>query len=367
VEVVLVADFGSGGAGAELRNGLQLEADAINAAGGVLGATVDVVAADGQRSADRATELVRQEVGDPEAALVVGPDTTAAFLAARPALASAATPNCVVQVSDAALAGAGTSFESGPSQRTEVAALLNGLHRARPDLRAIGLLDAGDELSAAYDAQLAAQAGAGGLSYVGHVDAGAGADQRAALQQLAGLGAQVVVLALQPAEAERAAQAAAQLGGSRPLLAGFASLADPGFPVLGGDAAVGALIASSTQTYLTSVPQAQWPVGYRTFVAAATRQYGLAIDGVRMQAAPVAADCLVQWASAAARAGTFRPEDVTRAWRTLDVPAARTVLGVHERLTPADHSAVAAGAMFVYTWARDGARLRLHQVSAPGG
>jgi ABC-type branched-subunit amino acid transport system substrate-binding protein len=241
------------------------------------------------------------------------------------------------------------------------------VRRVRPDLRAIGRLDEGDELGRARGAQLAAQAGAGGLTYTGRVTAGPGADQLAALQQLVGQGAQAVVLSQEPAEAERAAQAAAQLGGARPLLAGFASLADTGFPSLGGDAAIGALLAATTQTYLTGVAQAQWPPGYRAFVAAAMRQYGLATDGLRMQAAPPAADCLLQWARAVGRAGTFRGADVTSAWQTLDLPAAETALGVRERLAPADHSAVGPSAMYSYTWVRDGTRVRLQQVTGPGG
>jgi ABC-type branched-subunit amino acid transport system substrate-binding protein len=298
-------------------------------------------------------------------ALVVGPAGTASFQAARTVLAQAGTPNCVVQVADDALGGARSSFEAGPSNRTEVAALLNALRRAHPDLKKVGLLDEGDELGHSYDAQLTAQAAAAGLAYVGQVVAGAGADQRAALQQLVGQGAQVVVLAQQPATAAAAAQAAGQVGGARPLLAGFGSLADYGFPSLGGDPAVGALVATTTQAYLTDLPRAQWPAGYRDFVSTASRQYGLATDGVQMQATPAGADCLLQWSRAVAQAGTFRGADVTRAWETLDLSSAETALGVRERLTPADHSAVAPDAMSAYTWAREGGRYRLKQVAGP--
>jgi ABC-type branched-subunit amino acid transport system substrate-binding protein len=229
-------------------------------------------------------------------------------------------------------------------------------------VRRIGLLDDGDELGRSYDALLGAQAGPAGLSYVGRATAGPDADQRAALQQLANQGAQVVVLSQQPVGAARAAQAILQLGTGRPQLAGFASLADYGFASLGGDAAVGALLVSTPQTYLTDLPQGQWPPGYRGFVGAAGRQYGLGSDGFQLQASPAAADCLRQWARAVAAAGTFAGGSVTRAWERLDLAPEQTALGVREHLTAGDHTSVAQDGVFAYTWARDGSRYRLRSV-----
>lgn len=369
VDVVLVGVFSGpdGAIGSALRNSVQVEADAINAGGGLLGANVEVVAADGEQNPAKAAELVREQVGGGDVALVVGPDSTASFLATRAVLATSGTPNCLTQVADQALSGARSSFEVGPSNGTEVATLIDGLQRLHPDLRRIALLDEGDDLGRSYDGQLAAQAGPAGLTYLGHVTAGADSDPRAALQQLAAQGAQVVVLSQRPAAAVRAAQAAGQLGPVRPLLAGFGSLTRYAFPNLGGDAAVGAVLAATTQTYLTGAPQAQWPSGYRGFVDAATRQYGYATDGVQMQATPAGADCLRQWARAVARAGTFAGAGVTRAWETLDLPAGETALGVRERVTPADHSSVAPEGMFAYTWARAGTRYRLQQAAGPTG
>jgi branched-chain amino acid transport system substrate-binding protein len=361
VEVALVGLFsGPGGsAGRGLRNSLELQARAIDAGGGLLGSRVEIVAADGAADSARAAELVRQQVGGAGVGLVVGPDTTAGFLAARGALDRAGVPNCLTAVTDDALRGVGTTFLAGPGQGAEVAALLGALRRARPDARRVGLLDAGDDLGRSYDAQLAAQAPGAGLGYVGRVSAGADADQRAALQQLAAQGAQVVVLSQPPGGAARAAQAAAQLGAGRPQLAGFAAVADSGVPGLGGDAAVGALLVATPQAYLTSAPQGRWPASYRAFVGAAGQQYGFGAEGSQLQAAPAGADCMLQWAHAVRAAGTFAGAAVARAWERLDLPAAETALGVRERLTPGDHSAVGQDGLLAYTWAREGTRYRL--------
>jgi branched-chain amino acid transport system substrate-binding protein len=352
-----------GSAGPAMRNGLELEAAGLNAGGGLLGSRIEIVAADAAGDPARAAALVREQVGGAGVALVVGPDTTAGFQAARASLDGAGVPNCLTGVADGALRGAGATFLAGPANSAEVGALLDAVRRARPDVRKIGLLDEGDELGASYDAQLASRAPGAGLSYVGRASAGESGDQRAALQQLAARGAQVVVVSERPLGAARAAAADAQLdAAARPQLAGFAALADYGFASLGGDAAAGALVVATPQAYLTSAPQARWPAGYRAFVAAAGQQYGFGEQGAQLQAAPAAADCLLQWADAARSAGTFAGAAVASAWERLDLPASATALGVEERPTPADHATVAQPSLRAYRWTRAGTRYQLQPV-----
>ncbi|HXM56089.1 MAG TPA: ABC transporter substrate-binding protein [Candidatus Dormibacteraeota bacterium] len=364
VEVALVDVFSGAGAesGRDLRNGLELQAGLVNASGGLLGSRVEVVTADGEANPAKAAELVRQEVGDAGVGLVVGPNTTAAFQAARPALDAAGVPSCLTRVTDEALATGRSTFRVGAANSAEVAVLLTAVRRARPDVGKIGLLDEGDELGRSYDSQLTAQSGGAGLGYVGHVTAGADGDQRAALQQLAALGAQLVVLSQQPGGAIRAAQADTQLGAGRPALAGFGALADASFVSVGGEAAVGAIVATTQQASLTSAPQAQWPSGYHAFVTTAGQLYGLGTDGARPQATPAGADCLFQWARAVRMAGTFQGAAVARAWETLDLPADETALGARERLTTGDHNAVAQDQLVAYTWTKEGSRALLQRV-----
>jgi branched-chain amino acid transport system substrate-binding protein len=364
VEVALVGPFSGpdGSVGDRLRSGLELEAAAIDAAGGVLGAGVEIVAADSAGDTGRAAELVREQVGGAGVALVVGPDTTAGFLAARTYLDQAEMPNCLTAVADGALRAARTTFLVGPSQDAEVAALLAALRRARPDVRRIGLLDARDDVGGSYDARLSARAPGAGLGYVGRASAAAGSDPRAALLQLLAAGAQAIVVSQPSERVAGVAAASARLGAGRPLLAGFAALADYGFPSVGGDAAVGAVVVTTPQPYLAGAPQAGWPAGYRAFVEAAGQRYGLGPDGSQPQATPAAADCLLQWSRAVRAAGTFAGAAVARAWERLAVPAPATALGVPERMSPADHTAVVQDALAAYTWARAGSRYRLQPV-----
>src|SRR5262245_4882781 len=366
VKVALVDRFSGSSEswGRYARNGLQVAVDALNAQGGLLGDRVEVVAADSEPSPAKAAELVHEQLTDDGVKLLVGPNSTAAFQALRQAIGAGGLPNCVTRVGDGALGGAGLTFRVGASDQTRVAALFSYLHQSRPDVRKVGLL-IGDDAAQAIERVLTDQAGRSGLTYVGHAGV-ADADPAPALQQLVNQGAQAVVLADTSAAAVRAAQAVhlPALAGHLVLL-GFGALTSYEFASAGGDAALGSVLATTNRAYLTGSPSAGWPPAYRAFVDTTTRQYGTAANGVEMQADPAAADCVLEWAHAVRRAGTFQVSGVVHAWEGLFLSAADTALGVTERPTAADHTAVGPDGVFVYTWTRDGSRYRLKQLAAP--
>lgn len=346
------------------QNSIKLQADEINARGGLLGSRVEVVAADDELNPAKAAELGRQQLLERDVGLVVGPGSAGGFLALRPALQQAQAPNCVTAATDDALTGASFSFRPGPADRAQLAALLDYVRRSRGDVKRLGLLDDGDEVGQSYDRQLGDQAGRAGLGYVGRASSAPGDDHRPALQQLLNQGAQAVIVTGQAPSAARTAQALQQLGARVPLL-GFDGLAGYDFAAEGGDVATGAVFAGTIRSYLTDVPDSRWPAGYRTFVSRITHQYGYASNAAEMQGSPAVADCLTQWARAVEAAGTFRGPNVVRAWEALDIPPTDAALGVRERFSPTDHSGVQQDQVFVYTWARQGAKLRAKQLAGP--
>ncbi len=367
VKVAVVGDFSGPppASGRNELNSLQVEADQVNASGGVLGSRVEVVAADSELNPVKAAALVRQQLADDEVKLLVGPNFTAGYMAVKGDIAQATMPNCVTSVTDDALTGSAFTFRSDAGQRSSVTTLLAYVHRSQPDVKKLGLLDAGDETAQSYDRQLTQQAPRLGLTYLGHASA-TEADAGPAVQRLVGMGAQAVVLSTEPASAARIALAVQQSGASpRPLLLGFQSLSSYEFPSLAGDAAVNAAFTDTSDAYLTDSPDASWPAGYRTFVHNLTHQYGYATNGVDMNGSPAVADCLLQWSRAATRAGSFRGPDVVKAWEDLDLGQTDTVLGVPERLSAADHDAVGVNSVLIYRWARVGGRYRLNQIATP--
>ncbi len=362
VKVALVDSFSGAGAadGRVARNGVQSAVDALNAAGGLLGDRVEVVAADGERDPAKTAELVGQQLSDDGVKLLVGPGSSAMFQAARDTILAAGLPNCVTDVADGQLTGAASTFRLGPPDGAQVAALLGAVRLAHPDVRRLGLVGDGGLAAVAADRELAAQAPAAGLAYVGGAS---DTDATAALQHLADLGAQAVVLADPTVSAARVAQAARQVAQGHLQLLGFSSLGRYDFPGQGGDQAVGAILVASGLAYLTGGPESGWPAGYRTFIDTAAREYGYGPEGVELQASPAAADCVLEWAAAVRRAGTFDGVRVSRAWTTLDLPASRTNLGAHERPAAPARSAIGPDAIIAYAWTKQNTRFRLQQLS----
>jgi branched-chain amino acid transport system substrate-binding protein len=370
VDIALVGTFSGGGslAGDNLKHSLQVEADAINNSGGLLGKRVEVIAADDEGNPDKARLLAHQLATDPDVKLVVGPGSNAMFQATKAELARIPMPNCVsTQISDDAFQGASASFRTQPSIAATVQVLLQNLRQRHPDVRKVGLISSDGPDGHAYDARLSAEAKRAGLDYAGaELAADPAADQQPLVQDLLGKGAQAIMLSGDPAFAGRTAQAVGLVAqAAKPQLMGPPALAGSQFADTGGQAAIGTVFASTIQAYQTDMPSAQWPGLYRSFVNAITSQYGYVAGGTEMQGSAPAADCVVGWAAAARAAGGFDGQQVIKAWEALDLPASATVLGTRERFSAGDHDAVAADSLFVYQWQASGTQRRLKQLAGP--
>ena len=365
VAVVDVLSGPSAAWGTSVLNSVQVEIDELNAHGGLLGSRIELVSVDDEMRPDRAGEAARQLLADHSVKLLVGPSIAGLFLAAKPAITSTRTPNCVpLMAADDVMRDAPYSFRTQEQDRARIPALLDYVHRST-QLKKIGLITEGDAFGADYDRQLNELAPQNGLQYVGALSAGA-TDQKSVVQQMLQRGADAVVLSNNSATAARTLAAITQLkAGTKLRTLGFSGLASYAFPQQVGDAASGLTFVSTTQTYLSDVPKSRWLPAYRDFVDRLTGRYGLAANGVEMPGTPTAADCVFAWARAVQAANDFDGTRVARAWEALDLPAQQTRLGVREKFSPADHEAVALDGVAVYQWARSGSRWFLHQLVGP--
>jgi branched-chain amino acid transport system substrate-binding protein len=368
VRIALVDLFSgpSGYTGEYVQNSLQVEVDALNARGGLLGSRLEVVAADDERKADKGAELVREQLLEGDVKLLVGPSSTSAALAARPFVNSSRIANCALDLSDEAAGGAPFTFRIQEQDRYRVPALLGYVLRSRPEIKRIGLAGAGDAAAQLYERELQDQAGRFGLQYVGSVTAAGVSDHRGLVQQLVQKGAQAVVLSSDPATAGRTAQAIGQLGlGKQLQMLGPSELGTYSFAQQVGDPASGLVFESTIMSYLTGIPDSKWPPLYQSFVSRVSGQYGYASNGVEIKGLPAAADCVLEWSQAVRKAGTFEGVAVARAWESLDLSPEATVLGAREKLAPSDHNAVPQEGIFVYQWVKNGDHWALKQLMAP--
>jgi len=352
--------------GTLLQNSLQIEIDAVNAQGGLLGNQVQLVTADDQLDPTRTATVVKQLLADRSVRLLVGPSLAGLYLAAMPYVNQARVPDCLTSMAaDDLMTGARYTFRAQAPDQASVPALL-GYVQHGTQIKKIGLIAQNDGVGQGRDAQLSDQAAKFGLQYVGAAFVPATGDQKAQVQQMLKLGADAIVLSDDPGTAARTIQAISALKATARLKTlGFGGLSGYAFPQQAGDAANGVTFTSTIQSYLSDVPQARWPPAYRDFVTKAQTRFGLGANGVEIKAVPAAADCVVQWAKAAAAANSFDGTTVAKAWEGLDVPAAQSVLGVRERFAADDHDAVPMDSLGVYQWVKNGDRWGLKQLTGP--
>lgn len=370
VKVALVDVFsgGFGFFGGYLQNSLQVEADEINSKGGLLGNKIEITTADDQLSPDQAASLVRQQLADSNVKLLVGPSFTSVFLAAKPIINQGKIPNCLPAVAaDDAMDGAVNSFRTQEPDKYRVPAILNYIAK-HTQIKKIGLIYENDASGQSYDRQLGTAASAAGLQYVGAAfTTSTATDHKPLVQQILAKGAQGVILSGNSTTAGRTALAIQQLGVKDKLAQfGFSGLQGYTYPQLGGDAVDGTIFEATIQSYLTDIPETNWPATYRDFVKKIISQYGYASAGLEMKGTPSAADCMIEWSKAVQKAGTFDGAKVVKAWESLDIPASQTVLDVHERFSSSNHDAVGLEGIFIYQWAKqpDG-KFRLKQLVGP--
>lgn len=371
VRIALVNVFSGPSAylGEYTQNSLQVQVDAINAAGGLLGSRVEVIAADDEQKPDKGAELVREQLTEGDVKLLVGPSTSGVALAAQPVINAARTPHCALDLATDSLSKWPYTFRVQERDVDRIGALLGYVSRSRPDIKRVGLISDGEPATQADDRELRDQASRFGLQYVGSVGGAGGAvggDQHPLVQQLLQKGAQAALLPAAPGIAARTVQAVTDLGAGKQLqLLGTSGLGAYAFPKEAGDGVSGLFFESTIQSYLSDVPEAAWPRPYASFFHRISSQYGYASNGVEMKGLPAAADCVVAWSKAVKAAGSFDGAAVVRSWESLDLGPAQTVLGAHEKFGPDNHDALGPDGLYVYQWVKNGDRWGLKQLAGP--
>lgn len=366
VRVVLVDAFTGPAAvpGASLQNSLELEIDALNARGGLLGRRVELMAADDELKPDKAANLVREHLADERVGLLVGPSGTAPFTAARGFVEQAQVPDCLpLRVADDAVAGVADAFRTRAADRTAATVLLDYLQR-RTQVRKLGAIGATDADAQSADQQVGGLAPRSTVEYVGSVSLAGTPDPHAAVQQLLLKGAQGLLLPADPSAAGQVVRALVDLGLKDQVSTfGYDELTSLAYPDQARDAALGSVVVAPISAALTDAPGAAWPPAYRAFVRSIASQYGYATNGLEIRGLPAAGECVALWARAVRRAGSFDGQRVARAWENLQVDPDQAILGVAERFTPRQHDALASDGLFVYQWTKKGDQYRLKQVA----
>jgi len=358
IKVAIVEPFSGpfGYFGDFLKNSLQYQADKINASGGLLGRQIEIITRDDQISSEPTVAAVRELSDDASVGLVVGPSFSFLYNAARPIYEAKMKLNCPLSVDATnAVQGAKYTFRAGPYNELSDNALLN-YFKTSGTVKTIGLVYSQDATGQSLDTELKGLASKYGVTYLGAQFYNAGAANQLA-QFNALKKADAIFISSDGSVAAQSAISASEVG-YKGILVGNDGLQSYQFVDGAGDHAAGSVFASEPLLNMTQIPQTEWPVAYRDFMNAATAKYGVKTgpkSGVtQLKATPLATQCIVAWAAAVQKAGTFDSTKVAQAWESLSIPASQNPAAIALAFSAANHDFFrSVDQMAVYQWVHE--------------
>lgn len=352
-------------------NSLTVEADRINAAGGILGAKIEISSRDTQANPQKVTEAVRALTsGSDKVDFLVGPGFTGLFLAAKPVIEQAGLPNCLSLVSGN-IGTVATSFRTIDPDELRTKVLMKFIADQKLATK-IGMVYENDATGQGYDKVLPGLATEDGLSWVGteynKADSTSHVDQ---VRALIAKGADGIVISSNAPQAALSALAVQQLGaGDKVKLFGFSGLRAASYAQIAKEAALGTYLIAGFTGFQTDQDPSTWPAAYKAHIDAVVAKYGVDTTpdtGTKVpKGTPEAATCMTLYSMAVTKAGSKDPKAVLGAWETLNVKADELPQPVNASFSADDHELYGPNDFYIYKWAKasDGTYL-LNQASGP--
>lgn len=340
--------------GGYIFNAIELEANRINANGGILGKKIVLVSRDDELNAEKALTCCREfiEMG---AQAIIGPAYTTSAIATKDVVTEAKIIQLLPNVTGtAALVDAPYTFrlqEAEAIRYPELARFVAGL-----GYKKVGILAVNDSTGEEFFLTMENYLNEKGVEVVAkeyfRID---DTDLTPNMLKLKQAGCDVVLVGTgNSTPCAYIAQANKALDWNVPLMAlgGFEGYT---FPELAGDAAIGAMFVTGYRGYLTNVDYSEMPAGYARHVQEMVEQYGwMTTDsGIRIiKSSPMAGDAMIWYARAVEAAGTFDSDAVRAVMETMIIDAEETASGT--RLVGGeDHNTYREGSMHCYKWIKN--------------
>lgn len=338
-----------------VTNSVTVEANRINAAGGLLGCQIEVVTRDNGLDPAKVVGNTNELIGDSSVGLVMGPSFTAFYEAVSQSYEDGQKLNCQIAVNGTdSLKDKAFGFRINASSKLTADALVKYL--AANNIKTLGAIYQNNGESATFDVELAAAGDKYGVKFVGseYVDPTA-TSHAAQIGKL--IEADAIFIDPQSNIAALTADAAGKAG-YKGLLVGNNGLQGFTYVEGAGDAADGTIFASNYLGSYTDIPIADQPVAYGEHTQAVIDQFGV-ITGPKtgvdaIAGTQLAADCVVEWAAAVNAAGSFDNTAVAEAWRNLSLTQDEVPSGVGGGVNfqGGNESWVAPEQMTIYKWVK---------------
>jgi branched-chain amino acid transport system substrate-binding protein len=344
------------------KNSLQVEIDRINAAGGVGGAKLELVVRDDGASPAKATEIAREFSNDPNVGLVVGPSLTGNFNAVRGIYEEAKKLNCQPAVSGDS--GFGTSlkyaFRAQDAATDVVPLLLKYLKES--DVGILGLIYTNNATGKENERLIPATA-----DKINIVWAGSYLTQAADQSHTSYVKDVMDVFGKRPTlnpaiwidNDQNAAKTviAGKAAGFKGIYVGGSGLQSYQVVDAGGVGMDDATFESPYLGALSRIPLDKQPKAYARHTQEVIKQYGFE-KGTRepvqqYKGTAIAADCVVMYANAVAKAKSTNSEAVLKAWESLSFTSDELPSGVPAKFSATDHETYEQADLWVWRWKKD--------------
>lgn len=340
--------------GGQISNAVTIEAERINAEGGVLGKKIELIIRDDELSPEKALTACREfiELG---VDCIVGPAYTTSAVATKDVVTEAKVVQILPNVSGAAaLVDAPYSFrlqEAEALRLPELARCVDALGFKR-----VGVLAVNDSTGEEFYTTMEGFLDTYGIEIAAkeyfRID---DTDLTPAMLKLRQADCEAVIVGTGNATpCAYIATANEALGWNVPLMSG-GGFSGYTFPELAGRAAIGAKFVAGYMGYLTKIDYADMPTAYARHVQTSIEKYGWRItdSGIKtIKCSLLAADSLVWWAKAVETAGTFEADAVIKAMESQVIEIDESPSGTRLVGGP-DHETYRAGSLFCYQWNKD--------------
>lgn len=348
--------------GSAQRNSLQVEIDRINAAGGVGGAKLELVVRDDGASPARANDNAREFANDKSVGLIVGPSLTGNFNAVRGVYEEAKKLNCQPAVGGDSGFGSTLryAFRAQDAAADVVPLLLKYLGEQKVGI--LGLVYTNNATGKEYDKLIPAQADKRSIVWAGTAFTQS-SDQTHAPQVkelLESFNARKSTKAAMWIDNDQNAAKtviAGKAAGFNGIYVGGSGLQSYLIVDAGGTGMEDATFESPFLGALSRIPVDQQPKAYARHTQEVIARYGFskgARENVQQYTGTaIAADCIVMYANAVAKAKSVDADKVVEAWESLSFGVDDLPSGVPAKFSKTDHETYEIADLWVWTWKKD--------------
>jgi branched-chain amino acid transport system substrate-binding protein len=354
IKIGIVSPFSGplGFLGQYMANSAQIYVDKVNAQGGVLGKKLVLVTRDDELKPDKSVSATQDLLNNEKVSLLIGPSVTGNALATIQFVNEAKVIQMLPTVS-----GPGILDKAPYTFRMQQPDALQGVELAKfiakEGRKKVAIIAIDNPTGKGLGQLLPGELKKNGVDMAGEPDyfKADEKDLSVRVQKAKDNGADAIIIGTGDASQGALIPKAMNQTGIKMPLYGIGGLEGGVYATAGGDAAIGTVFVDGYRGFPAKVPFDQQPKAYAEHLKAVVDKFGVDQTG-REKGTPLTADCIMVWADAVKRAGSFDADKVKAEIEKTDLPADQTPSATKLKITPDNHESYREGSLYFYKWVK---------------